>query len=41
MDLDADVAACVGAIYPVLVAAMAETHWNYSRPRWLHREFGL
>lgn len=28
-------------IYPVLVAAMAEAHWDYSRPRWLHRQFGL
>jgi aminoglycoside phosphotransferase (APT) family kinase protein len=39
--LDPAYVACLGAIYPVLVAAMAETHWNYSRPRWLHREFGL
>lgn len=39
--LDADYVATLGAIYPVLVAAMAETHWNYSRPRWLQREFGL
>ncbi len=28
-------------IYPVLVAAMAERHWDYSRPRWLRRQFGL
>ena len=28
-------------IYPVLVAAMAESHWDYSRPRWLHRQFGV
>ena len=41
LDLDPEVAAALGAIYPVIVAAMAETHWNYSRPRWLHREFGL
>ena len=28
-------------IYPVLVAATVERNWDYSRPRWLHREFGL
>jgi len=27
--------------YPVLVAAMAETHWDFSRPRWLRRQFGI
>lgn len=27
--------------HPVLVAAMAEKNWDYSRPRWLHRNFGL
>ena len=26
-------------IYPVLVAATAERNWDYSRPRWLHRQF--
>jgi len=29
------------ALYPVLVAAMAEKNWDYSRPRWLHASFGL
>lgn len=28
-------------IYPVLVAAMAEKNWDYSRPRWLARQFGV
>lgn len=28
-------------VYPVLVAAMAERHWDYSRPRWLQRQFGV
>ena len=28
-------------MYPVLVAAMAEKNWEYSRPRWLHKQFGL
>jgi len=25
----------------VLVAGMAERNWDYSRPRWVHRQFGL
>jgi hypothetical protein len=29
------------AAYPVFVAAMAEATWDYSRPRWLHRQFGI
>ncbi|HKX45827.1 MAG TPA: phosphotransferase, partial [Planctomycetota bacterium] len=29
------------AIHPVLVGAMAEKNWDYSRPRWLHRQFGV
>jgi SAM-dependent methyltransferase/aminoglycoside phosphotransferase (APT) family kinase protein len=28
-------------MYPVLVAAMAEKNWEYSRPRWLHKQFDL
>ena len=28
-------------IYPVVVAAMAERHWDYSRPHWLRRQFGV
>ncbi|MFM7296982.1 MAG: phosphotransferase, partial [Planctomycetota bacterium] len=28
-------------VYPVIVAAMAERHWDYSRPRWLERQFGI
>jgi len=39
--LDDDYRRTLERIYPVLVAAMAETHWDYSRPRWLHRQFGL
>ncbi len=27
--------------YPVLVTAMAELNWAFSRPRWLHRQFGV
>ncbi|MBK7644726.1 MAG: aminoglycoside phosphotransferase family protein [Planctomycetes bacterium] len=36
-----EVARAIEAIYPVLVAAMAEKNWDYSRPRWLHRQFAL
>ena len=28
-------------MYPVLVASMSELNWDYSRPRWIHRHFGL
>lgn len=28
-------------LYPVLVGAMAEANWDYSRPRWVHRNFGI
>lgn len=31
----------IEAIFPVFVAAMAESNWDYSRPRWVHRSFGL
>ncbi|MDZ4773822.1 MAG: methyltransferase domain-containing protein [Planctomycetota bacterium] len=39
--LDDDTARAIEEIYPVLVAAMAEKNWDYSRPCWLHRQFGL
>lgn len=39
--LDPSVVSAIDAIYPVLVAAMAEKNWDYSRPRWLHRQFGI
>ncbi|MCP3914628.1 MAG: hypothetical protein GY711_03610 [bacterium] len=39
--LDTEVRATIEAIYPVLVAEMAERNWDYSRPRWMHRQFGL
>lgn len=29
------------ACFPVFVAAMAESNWDYSRPRWVHRSFGI
>jgi SAM-dependent methyltransferase/aminoglycoside phosphotransferase (APT) family kinase protein len=31
----------VEAIYPLLVGATAENNWDYSRPRWVHRQFGV
>jgi len=39
--ISTDVARAIEAIYPVLVGAMAEKNWDYSRPRWLHRQFGV
>ncbi len=39
--LEPDVARAIEELYPVLVAAMAERNWDYSRPRWLQRQFGL
>jgi hypothetical protein len=39
--LDEETARDFLALYPVFVAAMAEKNWDYSRPRWLHRQFGL
>jgi aminoglycoside phosphotransferase (APT) family kinase protein len=39
--LEPEVARAIEALYPVLVAAMAEKNWDYSRPRWLQREFAL
>lgn len=39
--LDPAVARAIEELYPVLVAAMAEKNWDYSRPRWLARQFGI
>ncbi len=39
--LDDRVRRAIEAMYPVLVAAMAERNWDYSRPRWLARQFGV
>jgi aminoglycoside phosphotransferase (APT) family kinase protein len=41
LGIGAELARSIEAFYPVLVAAMAEEHWDYSRPRWLSRQFGL
>ena len=39
--LELDLLDVVLEIYPVLVADIAERNWDYSRPRWLHRQFAL
>jgi hypothetical protein len=39
--LDAEVRRGIEALYPVFVAGMAERNWDYSRPDWVHRHFGL
>ena len=41
LGLEEDVRDALEAIYPVLVGAMAEAHWDFSRPRWLHEQFGI
>jgi aminoglycoside phosphotransferase (APT) family kinase protein len=39
--LDPEVRQGIESLYPVFVAGMAERNWDYSRPDWLHRSFGL
>lgn len=39
--IDGETARAIEALYPVLVAAMAEKNWDFSRPRWLHMQFGI
>lgn len=39
--LDPRLVRAIVRLYPVLVGAMAEKNWDYSRPRWVHRQFGL
>ena len=41
LELEDSYMSTLAAIYPVLVGAMAESNWDYSRPRWLQREFAL
>lgn len=41
LELDDRVRRAIEAMYPVLVAAMAERNWDYSRPRWLWRQFDV
>jgi len=39
--LDEEVRAALELMLPVLLAGMAELHWDYSRPLWVHRQFGF
>lgn len=41
LGLDDEYCRAIEAFYPVLVAAMAESHWDFSRPQWLRRQFGV
>jgi aminoglycoside phosphotransferase (APT) family kinase protein len=41
LGLTNEVRTALEEIYPMLVGAMAECSWDYSRPRWLHRGFRL
>jgi aminoglycoside phosphotransferase (APT) family kinase protein len=34
-------ASAIERLYPLLVCGMAERNWEFSRPFWVHREFGL
>ena len=41
LGLSEHVRRAIEQVYPVLVAGMAERNWDYSRPLWLHRSFGV
>jgi len=41
LGLEKAVCEALERIYPVLVAAMAEGNWDYSRPRWVERMFRI
>ncbi|MFT4539983.1 MAG: SAM-dependent methyltransferase [Planctomycetota bacterium] len=41
LGLDEDYRVAIEAIYPILVAGMAERNWDFSRPLWMHRCFGI
>lgn len=41
LGLDEEIRGALVLAYPILVAAQAESHWDYSRPTWLHRQFRL
>ncbi len=40
-DLDRDLLPILLDLYPALVAGMAELNWDYSRPDWVRRQFGV
>lgn len=39
--LDVEIRRGIESLYPVFAAGMAERNWDYSRPDWVHRHFGL
>jgi aminoglycoside phosphotransferase (APT) family kinase protein len=39
--LSTDYRQAIENAWPALVAGMAEMNWDYSRPLWVHREYGL
>ena len=41
LELPEDYPRAVLEALPLLVGAMAESNWDYSRPRWIRRSFGL
>ena len=41
LDLEPEVLPALAELYPALVGAMAEKNWDYSRPRWIARNFEL
>jgi aminoglycoside phosphotransferase (APT) family kinase protein len=41
LGLDDEFRRVVEELYPLLVGATAENNWDYSRPRWVHRQFGV
>jgi len=41
LDLPPVVVNAIQGLYPLLVADVAEKNWDYSRPRWVHRLFGI
>jgi aminoglycoside phosphotransferase (APT) family kinase protein len=41
LELPEPVQRAIEALYPLFVADAAEKNWDYSRPRWVRRQFGL
>lgn len=41
VEIDDDTVRAFEELYPVFVAAMAMKNWDFVRPRWLHRQFGM
>jgi hypothetical protein len=39
LNLSSTFCSAIERVYPVLVGDMAERNWDYSRPRWLHRQY--